>query len=722
MPEFTRAGVYPEIIPSDVHRIARRTDIIMAVAGITERGPLEVREVADFSEFKIIFGGHIANSYVSYSIEDYFKKIKGLVKVKRIVHLTDITDPATKTSVAAFKMLQDGSVDLPGTTTGTNSENFDIAAATAGSTTGTEVERFDIGATNNALKIKVDGGSSMDVILTTDALKTAQEVADEINAGTTGLTASATAAKKVKIESNTTGSTSLIELETVASDAYTDLGLTVDIYTGTDTPSLSIKVDAGASQPIALTAGIRTANQIVADINAVVTGAAASKVGGKVKITSDTTGASSTIEIEAAVANAILGFTVGTYTGADASQQDTLLVTALSDGTWGDSVQVQIAESSIDPDSEFKIIVIEDSIVRESFDNLNFTATSERYAETKINGKSNYIVVEDQLSSSTPPLNRPVQGTESLTGGDDGLIGLSDTDYIGSSAGKTGLYAFDSEPDISTLIVPGITTLAVHNGMITYAETRDFIEVILDPPVGYDRTAIKTYVTDTAAFNSKKAVIYWPSPYMLDSLTRQKALRPPSGQTGGIWARTDVRRGTHKAPAGTEDGRLSDILGLEFRDNETDQRILYPVKINPIVKHPQAGYVLWGNRTLSADIRWEALNVVRLFHSVTRDLVYGTQWAVFEPNNQDLWEALRDSIRLYLLGRWRDGAFFDGGTDNPDDAFYVKCDETLNTQSVVEAKRVIVEIGICPTQAAEFVHLRITQWDGGRLIEELAAA
>ena len=109
----------------------------------------------------------------------------------------------------------------------------------------------------------------------------------------------------------------------------------------------------------------------------------------------------------------------------------------------------------------------------------------------------------------------------------------------------------------------------------------------------------------------------------------------------------------------------------------------------------------------------------RLFLNVVESIAEGTEWAVFKPNNIDLWKDLTTTLTLFLKDYWREGAFFDGGTGNWRDAFFVKCDGELNTQAIIDEYKVVTEIGIAPTKAAEFVIFRITQWDGGRLIEEM---
>lgn len=88
----------------------------------------------------------------------------------------------------------------------------------------------------------------------------------------------------------------------------------------------------------------------------------------------------------------------------------------------------------------------------------------------------------------------------------------------------------------------------------------------------------------------------------------------------------------------------------------------------------------------------------------------GTQWSVFEPNDQTLWTGLRIAASNFLTRVWRSGALFGASTD---EAFYVKCDSETNPPEVIEAGQVVCEIGIAPVKPAEFVIFRLSQFTGG---------
>jgi phage tail sheath protein FI len=143
--------------------------------------------------------------------------------------------------------------------------------------------------------------------------------------------------------------------------------------------------------------------------------------------------------------------------------------------------------------------------------------------------------------------------------------------------------------------------------------------------------------------------------------------------------------------------------------------ILNPRGVNVIRAFPGRGIRIWGARTLSSNTLWKYLNVRRLFIFIEESIEEGTQWVVFEPNDQKLWARVRASITDFLTRVWRDGALF-GAT--PEEAFFVKCDESTMTQDDIDNGRLICIIGVAPVKPAEFVIFRIAQWRGGSEVAE----
>jgi hypothetical protein len=193
----------------------------------------------------------------------------------------------------------------------------------------------------------------------------------------------------------------------------------------------------------------------------------------------------------------------------------------------------------------------------------------------------------------------------------------------------------------------------------------------------------------------------------MDPLTNQPIYVPRCGHVAGVWARTDNTRGVHKAPANEV---VLGVTGLSFQITHDEQGGLNKEGINCIRAFSGRGIRVWGARTLSSDPEWRYLSVRRLFNFIAESIMEGTQWAVFEPNDERLWSSLRISSSNFLTRVWRDGALF-GST--PEQAFYVKCDGETNPPDVIEAGQVVVEIGIAPVKPAEFVVFRISQFTAG---------
>jgi hypothetical protein len=182
---------------------------------------------------------------------------------------------------------------------------------------------------------------------------------------------------------------------------------------------------------------------------------------------------------------------------------------------------------------------------------------------------------------------------------------------------------------------------------------------------------------------------------------------PPGGHVLGIYARTDSDRGVFKAPANEI---VRGALDLEVDLNDGDQNTLNPLGVNVTRSFPGRGIRVWGARTITSNSLWKYVSVRRLFIFLERSIYEGTQWVVFEPNDDRLWARVIDTIRLFLRTQWRLGALM-GRTEQ--EAFHITCDRTTMTQDDILNGRLICEIGIAPVRPAEFVVFRIFQDTAG---------
>jgi phage tail sheath protein FI len=213
--------------------------------------------------------------------------------------------------------------------------------------------------------------------------------------------------------------------------------------------------------------------------------------------------------------------------------------------------------------------------------------------------------------------------------------------------------------------------------------------------------------------DARNAAIYYPRVMQSDPLRDGQILRRvPCGIIAGIMARTDVRRGVWKAPAGI-DAALSGIVGLAIRLTDNENGNLNPAGINCLRAFPAAGRVVWGARTMRGDDRladeYKYVPVRRTVLFIEESLRRGTQWVVFEPNADPLWAQIRMNIGAFLHGLFRQGAF--QGRD-PRDAYFVKCDKETTTQTDINLGIVNIIVGVALLRPAEFVVIKIQQIAG----------
>jgi phage tail sheath protein FI len=366
-----------------------------------------------------------------------------------------------------------------------------------------------------------------------------------------------------------------------------------------------------------------------------------------------------------------------------------------------------------DSDTTYNVVVTSGS-EREEYPGVSLKK-GRTYIATKVNASSKLIKIED-TGASLPevqiapgkyslevPAAPPSEATPDLFEGD-----------VATRKGMGGLAAVD---EVTMLVMPDAMQFA-NNGndvllrdlqgkMIAHCENNGDRMAILDCPPGMISQEIYDWRMGQAGYDSKMAALYYPWIEVIDPLTRRPIAIPPSGHIAGVWARTDEKRGVHKAPANEV---ILGATGLAFQVTPQEQGSLNKNGINCIRAFPGRGIRIWGARTMSSDPEWRYINVRRLFNYVSESISTGTQWSVFEPNDAFLWTALGISVSTFLRNVWRSGALF-GAT--PEEAFYVKCDAETNPPEVVDAGQVVCEVGIAPVKPAEFVIFRLSQFTGG---------
>jgi hypothetical protein len=351
------------------------------------------------------------------------------------------------------------------------------------------------------------------------------------------------------------------------------------------------------------------------------------------------------------------------------------------------------------------------------------TADTAIEADGRTDGESNLIRVADGLAPSNQEavLRVGPDGTSfSLSLGNDNEGQIVDNTYIGQDnvnpQDRSGLFALKNIEEISIASIPGRTSLEVQSELIIQCELMKYRFAVLDSQRGDGLAEVQE---QRGLYDTKYAALYYPwlripDPFPDNPQVRGSVLIPPSGHAIGIYARSDIERGVHKAPANEVIRGISD---LEFKLMKEQQDILNPRNINVLrnFREDNRGLRVWGARTLSSDSDWKYINVRRLFIFIEKSIDRGTQWVVFEPNDEPLWQRVKRVISSFLTQVWRDGALM-GRT--ADQAFFVKCDRTTMTQNDIDNGRLIVQVGIAPVKPAEFVIFRIGQWVGGLSVEE----
>ena len=275
--------------------------------------------------------------------------------------------------------------------------------------------------------------------------------------------------------------------------------------------------------------------------------------------------------------------------------------------------------------------------------------------------------------------------------------------------GEIDLIAIVALPDGGTYDDPDICAQAADR-LIAHAELLRYRIAVVDAPAGSSMNEVRNF---RGRFDSKYAALYHPWIEILDPTERpsqgappSRLMLPPSGFVTGIYGRSDIERGVHKAPANEV---VRGLTRFEANINKARQDVLNPENINALRFFEGRGNRVWGARTMSSDPEWKYVNVRRLFIYIEHSIDKGTQWAVFEPNGPRLWANIRQTVEDFLLVLWRDGALLG---DKPEQAYFVRCDRTTMTQNDLDNGRMICLIGVAPVKPAEFVIFRIGQWTG----------
>ncbi|MEH1128255.1 phage tail sheath family protein [Micromonospora sp. CPCC 206061] len=382
-----------------------------------------------------------------------------------------------------------------------------------------------------------------------------------------------------------------------------------------------------------------------------------------------------------------------------------------------------------DNKQEYTLRVYEDGALREEIGGLAFSGKSARTIERTVNERSKVLRVEVQPVQGVALADRvPAPGRYTLEAPSPNPVAVTPADLEGSVADRTGYQGLAIADNVTIVAIPDLVTiatnedgsldedtyLAVQKQIVDWCEASHTRMAVLDTPPGLNATRALEWRSKLAR-DTAFGALYYPNLVVANPLARPGATNgerfltvSPVGHVAGVWARTDATRGVWKAPANEA---LRGIARLESEVTNGEQDLLNPEGVNCIRSFGSYGTKIWGARTLAkTDPSWRYVNVRRLFNFVEESIRRGTQWAVFEPNDFDLWQRVKRNITSFLRGLWMQGALV-GAT--AEQAFYVMCDASNNPPSSVDEGRLVVDVGIAPVKPAEFVIFRISQWQGG---------
>jgi hypothetical protein len=489
-------------------------------------------------------------------------------------------------------------------------------------------------------------------------------------------------------------------------------------------------VDGGETDPVKVAAAARAA----------VTGASGSdshQAGDAVATAAETAAVpgASPADVAGAADDAQANAVSGAAPGFARIDVNGLTLEAASPGAWGNSLRARI-DDDVAPGTTglFNLSVYDgETGTVELYRNVSVDPAHARRID-KVLEKSALVRVRGALPGSAPTAHAdPAPGQKLWDDNAPPTNSETDTAFIatngdpadeahftgpGLEGAKRGLYALDKADLFNLLCLPphvqgGTIENSLVDAALTYCERRRAM-LIIDPPADWASVAdaLAGVETDVGRAHPNGA-LFFPRAIESDPLRegRQEAFAP-CGAVAGLFARTDAERGVWKAPAGLA-ASLANVAALQVPLTDMENGQLNMRGINCLRSMPPAGRVVWGARTREGDDRfasqWKYVPVRRTALFIEESLYRGTQWVVFEPNDEPLWANIRLNVGSFMQRLFRQGAF--QGT-SARDAYFVKCDGETTTQADIDLGIVNILVGFAPLKPAEFVVIRLQQIAG----------
>lgn len=346
----------------------------------------------------------------------------------------------------------------------------------------------------------------------------------------------------------------------------------------------------------------------------------------------------------------------------------------------------------------------------ENYPGINFTEGSPDYVVDRAERSEIATIAVGALPKSVNPVAELFEKDATsisfnLDGGSDGSISkVNAGTFIGIDKGpgqRTGIQSFLENSTVSMMAIPGVTTPEVQVALVAHCENLGSRFAVLDMPQKLSKP--KDLIEFRGLIDSTYAAMYHPWVQVFDRSANKSSYIPPSGSVLGVYSRTDINRGVHKAPA----NETVACTGLSINYTKAEQDILNPEGVNLIRALPGQGIRIWGARTASSSSSFRYINVRRLFIFVEESIKASTNWVVFEPNDSMLWSRVSITVASFLDNLWRAGML---AGDSASEAYFVEIGTNTMSRDDIENGRLICNIGIAPTKPAEFVIFRISQF------------
>ena len=410
-----------------------------------------------------------------------------------------------------------------------------------------------------------------------------------------------------------------------------------------------------------------------------------------------------------------------------------VVLEAAAPGAWANGLEVTVDYNTLKKDDGsndpnlFNLSVKDGSGRSELFRNISRDKTYARYVPRVLANELSLV----RVISGSEPDKRPDAGTSTVD--PDGVASdskeLQSNGFKGEESKKTGIYALEKADLFNLLCIPPDTRADgaapdtptdVYQAALPYCVKRRAM-LLVDPPRAWSAnpsTAAATAKNGLSALGlsgqeARNAAIYFPRLREADPQQEGRIAEfVPCGAVAGILARTDGTRGVWKAPAGI-DATLNGVAQLTVKLTDGENGQLNQLGVNCLRSFPVYGQVVWGSRTLrgadQAADEYKYLPVRRTALFIEESLYRGTQWVVFEPNDEPLWAQVRLNIGAFMQNLFRQGAF-QGKT--PQEAYFVKCDKETTIQNDINLGIVNIIVGFAPLKPAEFVVIYLQQMAG----------